>query len=88
MAYGARSGTHSYNYGVLPGTYYGGKGAKIQAIFQLSKGTVLNVVVGKRGGNSVEIKGGKYTTKTAVKLGMSEKITPEQGVEEGVLCIK
>lgn len=59
MAYGARSGTHSYNYGVLPGTYYGGKGAKIQAIFQLSKGTVLNVVVGKRGGNSVEIKGGK-----------------------------
>lgn len=69
--YGARGGTHSYNYGYLPGTYFGGKGAKIQGIFHLTKGTVLNLVVGKRGGNSVEIKEGMQTTKAAAELGTS-----------------
>lgn len=49
----------------------GGKGARIQGIFHLSKGTVLNLVVGKRGGNSVEIEGGMQTTKPATELGRS-----------------
>lgn len=70
-AYGARGGTHSYSYGYLPGTYFGGKGAKIQGIFNLTKGTLLNLIVGKRGGDSVEISGGMVTTKTAAELGMS-----------------
>jgi len=70
-AWGARGGTHSYNYGDNPGTYYGGKGAYIQGKFRLTKGTVLNIVVGHRGGNSVEVKGGQSTTKTAAELGLS-----------------
>lgn len=70
-AYGARGGTHSYNYGYRPGTYSGGRGAKIKGIFSLSKGTVLVLVVGKRGGNSVEVKGGMRTSKTAAELGLS-----------------
>ena len=37
--------------------------------FKLTKGTVLNIVVGQRGGNSVEVKGGRNTTKTAAELG-------------------
>ncbi|XP_078383748.1 uncharacterized protein LOC144666226 [Oculina patagonica] len=70
-AWGARGGTHSYNYGYNPGTYYGGKGAYIEGKFRLTKGTVLNIVVGQRGGNSVEVKDGQKTTKTAAQLGLS-----------------
>jgi len=70
-AWGARGGTHSYNYGYRPGTYYGGKGAYIEGKFRLTKGTVLNIVVGQRGGDSVEVKGGRSTTKTAAQLGLS-----------------
>jgi len=70
-AWGARGGTHSYNYGYNLGTYYGGKGAYIQGKFRLTKGTVLNIVVGQRGGNSVEVKGGRRTTQTAAQLGRS-----------------
>ena len=70
-AWGARGGTHSYNYGYNPGTYYGGKGAYIEGKFKLTNGTVLNIVVGQRGGNSVEVKGGQSTTQTAAQLGLS-----------------
>ena len=70
-AWGARGGTHSYDYGDNPGTYYGGKGAFIEGKFRLNKGTVLNIVVGQRGGDSVEIKGGQSTNKTAAQLGVS-----------------
>ena len=70
-AWGARGGTHSYNYGYRPGTYYGGKGAYMKGTFKLTKGTVLNIVVGQRGGNSVEVYGGRSTTKTAAQLGLS-----------------
>ena len=70
-AWGARGGTHSYNYGYRPGTYYGGRGASIEGKFRLNKGTVLNIVVGQRGGNSVEVKGGRSTSLTAAQLGLS-----------------
>ena len=70
-ASGARGGTHSYNYGYNPGTYFGGKGAYIEGNFNLSKGTVLNIVVGQRGGNSVEVQGGQKTNQTAAQLGLS-----------------
>ena len=70
-AWGARGGTHSYNYGYRPGTYYGGRGALKEGIFALTKGTVLNIVVGQRGGDSVEVKGGQSTNKTAAELGLS-----------------
>ena len=56
-------------YGAYPGTYDGGKGAFKKEIFRLNKGTVLNIVVGQRGGNSVEVKGGQSTSKTAPELG-------------------
>ena len=70
-AWGARGGTHSSNYGDYPGTYYGGKGAFKEGIFTLNKGTVLNIVVGQRGRNSVEVKGGQSTSRTAAELGLS-----------------
>ena len=70
-AWDARGGTHSYDYGYLPGTYYGGKGAFIEGKFRLNNGTVLNIVVGQRGGDSVEVKGGQSTNKTAAQLGVS-----------------
>ena len=70
-AWGARGGTHTYNYGYQPGTYYGGKGAFKEGKFRLTKGTVLNIVVGQRGGDSVEVKDGQNTTKTAAELGLS-----------------
>ena len=70
-AWGARGGTHSTNYGAYPGTYYGGKGAFKEGIFRLNKGTVLNIVVGQRGKNSVEVKGGQSTSRTAAELGLS-----------------
>ena len=70
-AWGARGGSHSTNYGRYPGTYYGGKGAYKEGTFTLNKGTVLNIVVGQRGGDSVEVKGGQSTTLTAAQLGLS-----------------
>ena len=70
-AWGARGGTHSYNYGYNPGTYYGGRGAFKEGTFRLNKGTMLNIVVGQRGGDSVEVKGGRSTTQTAAELGLS-----------------
>ena len=70
-AWGARGGTHSYDYGYLPGTYYGGKGAFIEGKFRLNNGTVLNIVVGQRGGDSVEVRGGQSAKKTAAQLGVS-----------------
>ena len=70
-AWGARGGTHSYNYGYKPGTYYGGRGAFKEGIFSLNKGTVLNIVVKQRGGDSVEVKGGQSTSRTAAELGLS-----------------
>jgi len=70
-AWGALGGTHIYNYGYKPGNYCGGRGAYIEGKFNLTKGTVLNIVVGQRGGNSVEVKGGQTTNKTAAQLGLS-----------------
>ena len=70
-AWDARGGTHSTNYGSFPGTYYGGRGARMQGTFTLNKGTVLNIVVGKRGGDSVQVKGGQSTNLTAAQLGLS-----------------
>ena len=70
-AAGARGGTHITNYGTYPGTFFGGNGATMQGKFHLSAGTVLNVVVGHRGGNSVEVEGGQATTQTAASLGLS-----------------
>ena len=52
-----RGGTHSCNYGYKPGTFYGGKEALKEGIFSLTKGTVFNIVVGQRGGYSVDVKG-------------------------------
>ena len=68
---GARGGAHSYDYGYRPGTYYGGHGAAIEGTFRLTKGTILSIVVGQRGGDSVEVKGGQSTTMTAAQLGLS-----------------
>ncbi|XP_074631956.1 uncharacterized protein LOC141890395 [Acropora palmata] len=70
-AWGARGGTHSYNYGYKPGTYYGGNGSFIEGVFTLTGGTILNIVVGQRGGDSVEVKGGTATNKSAAQLGLS-----------------
>ena len=53
------------------GTFYGGYGAKIQGDFVFPAGTQLNIVVGHRGGNSVEVQGGQATTATAASLGKS-----------------
>ena len=72
-AWGARAGekrtpaTTDHN----PGTFYGGKGALKEGIFSQTKGTVFNIVVGQRGGDSVEVKGGQSTQKTAAELGLS-----------------
>ena len=70
-AWGARGGTHTYNYGYKPGTYYGGRGASMEGKFGLNKGTVLNIVVGQRGGDSVEVKYGQSTSRSAAELGLS-----------------
>ena len=70
-ALGARGGAHSYDYGYRPGTYYGGHGAAIEGTFRLTKGTILSIVVGQRGGDSVEVKGGQSTTMKAAQLGLS-----------------
>lgn len=68
---GARGGTHVTSYGKHPGTFYGGRGATMQGDFYFSAGHVLKIVVGHRGGNSVEVKGGQSTTATAASLGLS-----------------
>ena len=70
-AWGAQGETHSYDYGDYPGTYYGGKGAFIEGKFRLNKGTVLNIVVERRGGDLVEVRGGQSTKQTAAQLGKS-----------------
>ena len=72
-AWGARGGTHSTNDGDYPGTFYGGRGAFKKGTFRLNKGTVLNIEVGQRGGNSVEVKGGQSPNRTAAELGLSIK---------------
>ena len=70
-AWGASGGTHNTNYGHYRGTFYGGRGAFKEGIFRLNKGTMLNIVVGHRGGNSVEVRGGQSTIRTAAELGLS-----------------
>ena len=49
-------------------TYYGGKGAFKEGIFTLTEGTVLSIVVGHRGGDSVELEKRQSTNKTAGEL--------------------
>ncbi|XP_044169279.1 glycine-rich cell wall structural protein 1.0-like [Acropora millepora] len=83
-AWGARGGTYSNNYGDRPGTYYGSKGALKQGIFTLSKETVLNIVVGHRGGDSLEVKRGRSTSKTAAELGLSVEDNAGTGEGEGI----
>ena len=68
---GAQGKTLSYDYGDYPGTYYGGKGVFKEGKFRLNKGTVFNIVVGRRGGDSVEVRGGQSTKQTAAQLGKS-----------------
>ena len=70
-AAGAKGGSHHTNYGDYPGSYCGGNGAVMQGAFQISSGTLLSIVVGHRGGDSVEVKGGQGTTQTASSLGLS-----------------
>ena len=68
---GARGGTHTTNYGDFPGTFVIGKGALMEGTFVLFNQTVLSIVVGQRGGDSVEVRGGQTTTQTAAELGLS-----------------
>ena len=82
-AWDARGGTHSYDYGYLPGTYYGGKGAFKEGRFTLNEGTVLNIGVGQRGGDSVEVQGRKNTSQTAGQLGKSVEDNAGTGGEGG-----
>ena len=70
-AWGAQGGTHTTNYGDFPGTTVGGKGAFMEGTFILFNQTVLSIVVGQRGGDSVEVRGGKPTSQTAAELGLS-----------------
>ena len=71
QAWGAHRGTHSSDYAERPGTYYGGKGAFKEGIFALTEGAALNIVVGQRGGDSVEVNGGQSTSKIAAEMGLS-----------------
>ena len=80
---GARGGTHSSDYGDSRGTYYGGKGAFKEGVFALTQGGALNIVVGQRGGDSVEAKGGQSTNKTAAELGSSVEDNAGTGGGEG-----
>ena len=43
----------------------------MEGVFKLIEGTLLKIVVGQGGGNSVEVKGGQITTKTAAEFGVS-----------------
>ena len=42
-AWDARGGTHLYDYGDNPGTYYGGKGAFKAGKFRLNRGILANL---------------------------------------------
>ena len=42
-AWGARGGTHLYDYGDNPGTYYSGKGAFKAGKFRLNRGILANL---------------------------------------------
>ena len=77
----ARGGTHFYSYGYKPGTYFVGKEATMEGWFRLPAGTVLNIVVGQRGGNSVDVKGDRKTTLTAAQLKAS--VEDNTGTEVG-----
>ena len=70
-AAGAKGGTHVTTYGNYPGLFCGGNGAIMQGKFYINSGTQLNIVVGHRGGNSVEVQDGESTTQTASSLGKS-----------------
>ena len=70
-AWGARGGTHAPTYGVTPGTYHGGSGAIKEGMFRLNKSFVLNIVVGQKGGDSVQVQRGNSTNLTAAQLGLS-----------------
>ena len=70
-AWGARGGTHAPTYGITPGTYHGGRGAIKEGMFRLNESTVLNIVVGQKGGDSVQVQGGNSTNLTAAQLGLS-----------------
>ncbi len=70
-AAGAKGGTHVTSEGSHPGVFCGGNGATMEGVFTLTAGTALKIVVGHRGGNSVEISGGPSTTSTAASLGKS-----------------
>ena len=84
-AWGARGGTHTTNYGDFPGITVGGKGAFMEGTFILFNQTVLSIVVGQRGGDSVEVRGGQTTTQTAAELGLSVEDNSGTGVVEEVL---
>ncbi|XP_048586890.1 loricrin [Nematostella vectensis] len=68
---GGQGGTHNASYGTYPGIFPGGKGATMEGIFQITVRTELKIVIGKPGGNSVEIRGGRKTNLSANELGMS-----------------
>ena len=70
-AAGAKGGTHNTNYGNYPGIFCGGNGAIMQGNFYMNSGTKLSIVVGHRGGNSVEVNGGQTTIQSASSLGLS-----------------
>ena len=70
---GAPGGNHKTNYGDYPGEFIGGRGAVKQGKFSLTEGTVLKIVVGQKGGNSVEIKDGEQTTASAELLSKSRE---------------
>ena len=70
-AAGASGGLHTTSFGNYRGTFYGGKGAVMRGNFELTEGTVLLIVVGLKGGDSVEVEGGQTTTQTAASLGLS-----------------
>ena len=63
--------------------FYGGKGAFKEGKFILNDGTVLNIVVEQRGGDSVEVEGGHSTNQTAAQLGKSVEGNAGIGGGEG-----
>ena len=80
-AWGARGGTHAPTYGITPGTYHGGRGAIKEGMFRLNKSTVLNIVVGQKGGDSVQVQGVNSPNLTAAQLGLS--VEDNAGTGEG-----
>ena len=63
--------------------FYGGKGAFKEGKFILNDGTMLNIVVEQRGGDSVEVEGGHSTSQTAAQLGKSVEGNAGTGGGEG-----